>query len=183
MRLFVGIALDAEATAALRRVCERLAPAGGEVRWQSELTWHVTLQFLGEASNEQAACVVERLRAIDAERVPVSLSGLGFFERAGIFFADVPATAELLALERKVSAATCMCGFLPDSRAYHPHITLAKAKGRNPRALARLQKEAERGKFALEAEFVAREFLLYESFPGPDGSRYEVREGFALSPG
>ena len=29
--------------------------------------------------------------------------------------------------------------------------------------------------------FTANEFLLYESFPGPGGSRYEVRERFALS--
>ena len=219
MRLFVGIALDAATTAALGGVRERFTAAGGEsVRWASETTWHVTLQFLGEASAEQAACVVERLRGVKAERVPVRIAGLGFFERAGIFFADVEVTAEMLALEQKVTAATRGCGFVPEARAYHPHITLAKAKGRNARGMEGLrravekthpirQKTADKGGapggggarglsdspisehrgdvghpeyFLRTAQFVAGEFLLYESFPGAEGSRYEVRERFGL---
>jgi RNA 2',3'-cyclic 3'-phosphodiesterase len=180
MRLFVGIALSEEATQALRGVRERFAEAGGDVRWQAEATWHVTLQFLGETSAEQAACVTQRLRAVQADRVPVRVEGLGFFERAGIFFADVPVTVELLALEQKVTAATRGCGFVPEARAYHPHITLAKAKGRNARAMDGLRRAVERAGFALAAEFAAGEFLLYESFPGLEGSRYEVRERFGL---
>jgi RNA 2',3'-cyclic 3'-phosphodiesterase len=183
MRLFVGIALDEEATAALCAVREQFAAAGDEVRWASEATWHVTLQFLGETSEEQAACVVDRLRAIEAERVPVRIAEVGFFGRAGIFFADVRVTAELLALEQKVTAATRGCGFVPEARAYHPHITLAKAKGRNARAMDGLKKVVEKATLALAAEFAAGEFLLYESFPGPEGSRYEVRERFCLGPG
>jgi hypothetical protein len=31
--------------------------------------------------------------------------------------------------------------------------------------------------------FVAKEFLLFESFPGSEGSRYEIRERFALKDG
>lgn len=180
MRLFIGIALDERATAMLRGVRERFAAAGGEVRWAAEETWHVTLQFLGEASAEQTACVVERLRRIEADRVPVRIEGLGFFERAGIFFADVPVSAELLALQQKVTAATRGCGFVPEARAYHPHITLAKAKGRKTKAMSPLYKAVEKEKFAPKSEFVAEEFLLYESFPGPEGSRYEVRERFGL---
>jgi RNA 2',3'-cyclic 3'-phosphodiesterase len=182
MRLFVGIALDEAATAALRSVLERFAGSGGEVRWAAEATWHVTLEFLGEASEEQAACVVERLRAVEADRVPVRIDALGFFERAGIFHAEVALTPELLALEQTVTAATRGCGFAREARAYHPHITLAKAKGRNPRAMEPLRRAVERAKFALTSEFVAAEFLLYESFPGPEGSRYEVRERFRLGP-
>jgi RNA 2',3'-cyclic 3'-phosphodiesterase len=198
MRLFVGIALSEAATAALRAVRERLAAAGGDVRWANEATWHVTLQFLGEAGEEQAACVVERLRGVEAEPVPVRVEGLGFFERAGIFFADVPVSAELLALQQKVTAATRGCGFRPEARAYHPHITLAKVKGRNARAMEGLKKLVERahpvrdttankdgaprngGAPGVGSEFVASEFLLYESFPGPEGSRYEVKEQFRL---
>jgi RNA 2',3'-cyclic 3'-phosphodiesterase len=180
MRLFVGIALNEETTAALRSVRERFAAAGGEVRWAVEATWHVTLQFLGEASEEPAACAAERLRGIEADRVPVRIEELGFFERAGVFYAGVGLTPELLALEQKVTAATRGCGFLPEARAYHPHITLAKAKGRRAGAMDGLRKAVERATIALKSEFVAEEFLLYESFPGPEGSRYEVRERFGL---
>lgn len=180
MRLFVGIALDENATAALRGLRERLATASDEVRWASETTWHVTLQFLGETTAEHAACVVERLRTIRAENVPIRIEGLGFFERAAIFFADVPVTGALLALQQKVTTETRGCGFVAEARTYHPHITLAKAKGRSGRAMDGLKKAVEQSKLAWSPEFVADEFLLYESFPGPEGSRYEVRERFTL---
>lgn len=182
MRLFVGIALDAASVAALCGVRERLRPLAGDgLRWPDPAGWHVTLQFLGNASEEQKTCLVERLRALEAAVVPVRIEGLGFFARTGIFYAGIALTPELLALQQKVTAATRGCGFIPEARAYSPHITLAKAKGRNPRALAPLQRAVERGKVTLAAEFLADEFLLYESFPGPEGSRYEVRDRFGLA--
>jgi 2'-5' RNA ligase len=46
--------------------------------------------------------------------------------------------------------------------------------------LAPLKKSVERSKVDVNAEFTAEEFLLYESVPGPDGSRYEVRGRFPL---
>jgi 2'-5' RNA ligase len=73
------------------------------------------------------------------------------------------------------------CGFIPEVRAWNPHITLARVKGRSgTKALAPLKKAVERTKIDLDAEFAAEEFLLYESIPGPEGSRYEVRERFPL---
>jgi RNA 2',3'-cyclic 3'-phosphodiesterase len=182
MRLFVGIALDATATETLRGLRDRLAPrAGHDVRWQPEEGWHVTLQFLGAASEEQAACVTRALSSVQTRMVPVRITELGFFERAGIFYADVAATAELLALQQSVTAATQTCGFLSESRPYHPHVTLAKAKRRGgARALAPLMQAVKHAKSPVRAEFVAEEFLLYESFLGADGSRYEVKQRFAL---
>ena len=181
MRLFIGIALAAEASDALNSVRERFEPGSGDLRWSQLESWHVTLQFLGAASEEQAACVAEKLAALRAARVPVRMAGLGFFERAGVFWAGVELSRELLALQQLVTAATRLCGFEPEERAYNPHITLARSKGRNSgRALVPLKKAVERSKIALEAQFIASEFLLYESFPGPEGSRYEVRARFGL---
>jgi RNA 2',3'-cyclic 3'-phosphodiesterase len=181
MRLFIGIALAAEASDALNSVRERFEPGSGDLRWSQLESWHVTLQFLGAASEEQAACVAEKLAALRAARVPVRMAGLGFFERAGVFWAGVELSRELLALQQFVTAATRLCGFEPEERAYNPHITLARSKGRNSgRALVPLKKAVERSKIALEAQFIASEFLLYESFPGPEGSRYEVRARFGL---
>jgi 2'-5' RNA ligase len=170
-----------EAVQALAQVRERFEAATGGLRWSAAESWHVTLQCLGQASEEQADCVLKRLGTVEAAPVPVRIEGLGFFERAGVFWAGVALTPELLALEQKVVAATRKCGLVPEERAYHPHITLARAKGRGGAgALAPLKIAVERGKTALEAEFFAEEFLLYESIPGPEGSQYEVRGRFAL---
>jgi 2'-5' RNA ligase len=182
MRLFVGVALDPVAIQALRRVREQFAPVAGDLRWSEPAAWHVTLQFLGSATAEQALCVGENLAALRAAQVPIRIAGLGFFERAGVFWAGVGLTAQLLTLQQRVTAATRGCGFVPEDRTYHPHITLARAKGRSGgRALGPLKAAMERSRIAPSADFVASEFLLYESFPGPDGSRYEVRGRFGLS--
>lgn len=184
MRLFVGIGLPPPAAEALARVGERLASAARDLRWSQPESWHVTLQFLGQTRDNQAACLAENLAAIRATPVPVRIAGLGFFDRAGVFWAGVELTPELLALEQKVVAATRRCGFLPEDRAYSPHITLARAKGRAAvRALDPVKAALERSRIALRAEFTAPEFLLYESFPGPGGSRYEIRARFPLTAG
>ncbi|HEX3986079.1 MAG TPA: RNA 2',3'-cyclic phosphodiesterase [Acidobacteriaceae bacterium] len=181
MRLFIGIAAAEEAKRALLAVRERLSCGEGNLRWAGPESRHVTLQFLGQTSEEAARCVVEKLGAVRAEPVPVRVEGLGFFERAGVFWAGVALTPELLALQQTVVAALRGCGFVPEDRAYRPHITLARVKGRaGARALAPMRKAVENDRIDLRAEFVAEEFLLYESIPGPEGSRYEVRGRYRL---
>jgi 2'-5' RNA ligase len=182
MRLFIGIALTPEVEDALRGVREKFAAGAAELRWSAPESWHVTLQFLGAASDEQAACVVQRLAGVRAAPVPVRIAGLGFFERAGVFWAAVALSTELLALQQSVVAATRGCGFAAEARAYSPHITLARAKGRSGgKALGPLRKAVEKSRVDLSAEFTAEEFVLYESLPGPEGSRYEVRGRFSLT--
>lgn len=181
MRLFVAIGLGPGAVDALRGVRERFAAAKDGLRWSAEESWHVTLQFLGAADDAQTACVTEQLSAVRASAVPGRIEGLDFFARAGVFHARVALTAELLALQQRVTAATRGCGFVPEARAYSPHITLARAKGcGGAQALAPLQRAVERARVSLAAEFVAEEFRLYESIPRPEGSRYEVRARFGL---
>jgi 2'-5' RNA ligase len=179
MRLFIGIALAPEIVHALADVRSRFESPAADLRWPSPQTWHVTLQFLGQTSKEQQACVIENLRTVRAAQVPVRIQGLGFFDRAGVFWAGVALTPELLALQQFVTAAMRNCGFVPEARAYSPHITLARTKGR-AKALDPLKKVLERTNIDLKTEFTAEEFLLYESIPGLQGSRYEVRERFPL---
>ena len=184
MRLFIGIALASDASDALARIGTQFVAASSDLRWSARESWHVTLQFLGKATAEQAACVTEQLRAVRAAAVPVRIDGLGLFERAGVFHAGVELTPEMLALQQRVVAATRGCGFLPEERAYHPHITLARVKGRGGgEALRTLRAAVERARFALHADFLAEEFLLYESVPEAGGSRYLVVERFSLNGG
>jgi RNA 2',3'-cyclic 3'-phosphodiesterase len=184
MRLFIGIGLPGPASEALAQIRVRFEPAADpRLRWSAPETWHITLQFLGASSPEQAACVIAGLGELRARPVPMRLEGLGFFARAGIFWAGVPLAPELLALQQQVVAATRGCNFVAEDRPYSPHITLARARGHaGSNALAPLKRAVERSHVSLAAAFTAAEFLLYESFPAPDGSRYEVRARFPLSP-
>lgn len=181
MRLFVGIELDEQAGRALDQVQERLAAAGGGLRWSRPGDRHVTLQFLGKADVGQFTCLQAHLAEVREQPCPVRLSGLGFFVRAGVFWAGVERTPGLLELRHKIMAATRICGFTPEMRPYHPHITLARQRGRGFSVeLRKLQQGVASGDFQMETEFLASEFLLYDSMPGAIGSRYEVRARLAL---
>jgi 2'-5' RNA ligase len=175
MRLFVGIPLSAAAIAELSAITLHLRSDGERLRWSAPDSWHITLQFLGNTVQEQYECTVAQLRRLRLPPVPIRLEGLGFFDRAGVFFAGIKVTPELLFLQERVTAATQFCGFVPEARSFQPHITLARSKGKGLRELkAKVPHELN------FTSFVAGEFLLYESFLDSAGSRYEVREQFPL---
>lgn len=181
MRLFIGIPLAPAVAEQLGGLRARLESPGDGLRWSTPESWHITLQFLGATSKSEYACVVQRLRCLHAPFVPIQLEGIGFFDRAGVFFAGIHATPALASLQALVTAATSHCGFQPEDRPYHPHITLARRKGqsngiRNLKArIESLHVTAPRF-----CAFTAPDFLLYESVPGPSGSHYEVRDRFPL---
>jgi 2'-5' RNA ligase len=179
MRLFIGIPLPSEVTDALESLARSLRSPEDGLRWSSAASWHITLQFLGETSEGTYRCVVARLREVRSPAVPVRLDGTGFFERAGVFFAGVSVSAEMLELQQHVLAATAQCGFVAEDRPFHPHITLARAKGDKRTNALRQLKQRVKEPAALPG-FAATEFLLYEVFLGAGGSRYEVRERYPL---
>jgi 2'-5' RNA ligase len=182
MRLFIGIPLADEVVDVLERLSRSLQSGHDNLRWSSSETWHITLQFLGETSAEEYGCLVPQLVEIRLPMVPVWMSGTGFFERAGVFFAGVNVSPGLQRLEKQVAAATKRCGFQADERPYHPHVTLARAKGDDRIDVLQKLKNRVRSNVELPS-FTATEFLLYQAFLGPGGSRYEVRERFPLGNG
>lgn len=181
MRLFVGIPLAADVVDELTRLTQRLRRTDDGLRWSAPESWHITLQFLGSSDRDRYECVLARLHEIHRPPVPIHLDAPGFFDRAGIFFAGVHPSTELAALERHIVAATTLCGFEPEMRPYHPHITLARSKGRSGATLRAWRTRLP--SMPQFSSFVSEEFWLYESKPTPTGSQYEVRERFTLSPG
>jgi 2'-5' RNA ligase len=176
MRLFVGIPLASTVLEELSAVSLQLQSKGDDLRWTTSESWHITLQFLGNTAEYE--CIVARLRELRAAPVAIQMEGLDFFERAGVFFAGVALTEELTALQQQVTSATAGCGFVPETRPYHPHITLARARSKGARTMRDLKARIRREpKFS---GFFAEEFVLYESHLRSTGSQYEIRERFPL---
>jgi len=179
MRLFIGVPLPAVVIDELSAISRRLRSNDDGLRWSAPESWHITLQFLGDTSLVQYECTAARLREVQVAPVPIALEGLGCFERAGLLFASVKITPELLLLQERVAAATQICGFVPGVRPFQPHITLARSKGNGQRqGLLRLKGSIPREPNF--TRFTAYEFLLYESFLDSAGARHEVRGCFPL---
>lgn len=180
MRLFIGIPLAESVVRELARVSVRFQAKDDGLRWSTPESWHITLQFLGNSDKEQLGCVFARLREVRFQPIPIRIQSLGLFDRAGVFFAGVELSPELLALQKRVTDATGHCGFASEEeRPYHPHITLARSKGGGDKRqlrklMARIHGEPKFGRF------VAEEFVLYESVTGPSGAQYTIRERFPV---
>lgn len=180
MRMFIAIPLSAQATAELSALSLQLRSGTDSFRWSAPESWHITLQFLGNISEEQYTCIVSRLSDLHLPNISITFGAFGFFERAGIFYVDVCNTERLKTLQQTITAATGLCGCTAEDRPYHPHITLARIKGKQDiHALARLKAIIPRT--PPFTTFRAETFILYESFTGPSGSRYEARESFAFN--
>jgi RNA 2',3'-cyclic 3'-phosphodiesterase len=189
MRLFVGLPLASEVLKELSEAVVRLRSTEDGLRWTSPDSWHITLQFLGGSDERHFDCLMLQLAKIHAAPVLVRLGELGFFDRARVLFVDVVPTPGLVALVQRVEKATGKCGFVAEARPYHPHITLARAKGDGRGESSSLQgsKIGIGGRRPLSGQpirfagFRATEFVLYESRTLPEGAEHLARGRFVLS--
>jgi 2'-5' RNA ligase len=180
MRLFVGLAVDDAVKETLERLTLRLRAKDDGLRWSTPDQWHVTLVFLGEVDDGKRARLVRELGTVLQSALTMRMERLSVFERAGILYAEVEVSAELLRLYESVAAAVRRVGLEIEERPYRAHITLARSRNRDGRkAIEPLRRLAEQQRLSVRWE--AKEFLLYESQLSPGGSRYVVRERFALS--
>ena len=173
-RLFVGIHPP-------RDIRERLLSSMGGVqaaRWQSDDQLHLTLRFIGEVDRHQAEDVVAALGSVRHGTFEIALSGVGSFGRhgKGALWAGVTPHDELKPLHKKLDQALARVGIAPESRAYHPHITLARLGRRAGPTEAFLERWAGLSSPA----FTIPEICLFESRLGSEGASYTIVERYPL---
>jgi 2'-5' RNA ligase len=167
-RVFVGIRVPAELAGLVADFGRANFLRAPGVRWTDPNDLHITLKFLGGVQAAVLEDVANRLAEIRMRPFKVSLAGAGFFEAAGVLFAEVLRTAELHSLQESVERAMIGSGIARDERPYRPHITLARRIGKRrisiPRGLVtRLDGFC---KDLPERSFSAQRIILYESAAG-----------------
>ena len=153
---------------------------GADFRWQDDEQLHLTLRFVGEVERAAAEDLAAALATIRADRLELRIGGVGRFEQrsSGALWAGVEPKAPLAALAAKIERACQSVGLDPERRAFHPHITLARWKGRRTREVHAFL-ETHRG---LSSEpFGADEFILFESRLSRHGAHYEAVASYPLS--
>lgn len=173
-RLFVAIRPPEEVREQLFDLMEGLP----DVRWQDDDQLHLTLRFIGEVERPVAEDIATGLQHVKFDRFSLALDGVGKFEkrRNGALWAGVQPKDQLKALAAKVERACQAAGLEPEQRAYHPHITLARWKGR----ATGLDGFLERNAALTSQPWEVGEFILYESRLGRDGAHYEAVDHFPL---
>lgn len=177
MRAFVAIDLDPVLQASVRDLIRKLEASRAEVRWTRPGGYHLTLKFLGEIDDGAVARVKAALAEVARRHRPftLKLEGTGAFPAGRvpkvlwIGAAGGPGLAALQAdLESELEAA----GFAREERAFTPHLTLGRVKGRDrlDRVLADLDGHRE----AVFGGMTAGKVALFESRLRPEGAEYRI---------
>jgi len=171
MRLFVALRPP-------RPIRERLLAAMGGVsgaRWQTDDQLHLTLRFIGDADRHMTGDIAAALAGVSQPPFEIALKGLGWFESRGrpdALWAGVTPQEPLKALHKKIDRALERVGIAPETRAFVPHITLARLR---PSA-GPLGALIEQAGVLASPPFPVDAFGLYESDLTPDGAVYSLME-------
>lgn len=142
-----------------------------DLRWQHDGQLHLTLRFVGEVDRPVAEDLAAALERVRFERFSLALDGVGKFEkrRNGALWAGVQPKDQLKVLATKMERACQSAGLPAEQRAFHPHITLARWKGKAPR----LDRFLDAHGGLSSQPWQVDEFILYKSRLGHEGAHYE----------
>jgi RNA 2',3'-cyclic 3'-phosphodiesterase len=177
MRLFAAINFTAKDRQRMGRATRRMRESELPVRWVDPDHLHMTLKFLGEVRPERVADVKAAVSQVAAKTQPFTmrLSGSGAFpttRRPKVIWLGAEASPELRCLKHDMEWELARLGFEREVRAFHPHITLGRARA-----------EARAGDFRgfedivaamdFQAEITVRNVDLMKSTLSAKGARYE----------
>ena len=112
----------------------RTLPGADRLRWTPPPGWHITLAFFGEVPEEKRSALEGRLfrAARRYPAFPLHLAGGGRFGDRVLWVGVQGARRTLVRLAGSAAAAGRREHLGLEERAYHPHLTLARARGRTP---------------------------------------------------
>jgi 2'-5' RNA ligase len=133
VRIFFGVFPPPQIAQAIVAMRDRAQKAmGGEhAKWEADEKLHLTLQFLGEETEERAARALELARTVHHAPFSLTVGGFGVFPNASrphVLWLGVQ--GDVAPLANALGAALATEGFLIETRAYHPHVTIARLRGR-----------------------------------------------------
>lgn len=151
-----------------------------DFRWQEDEQLHLTLRFVGEVDRPVADDLADALGAIRAQAFSVRIAGVGRFEQrsSGALWVAAEPKAPLAALAAKIERVCQGVGLEPQRRAFHPHITLARWKGRRTREVAGY---LERRRGLVSETWDVERFALFESRLSRHGAQYDEVATYPLA--
>jgi len=186
MRTFVAIDITEETRAALEKAQRSMSGLPG-IRWARPANIHLTLKFLGEVADAVIPQVFEVMReaVADVEPFEFSVRGLGFFpqrRRPRVIWAGVDSGEQPLGLiAERLNAGLGDIGVPPERRAFRPHLTLGRVRGRIERdAVTAAFRDVGGDDFGVCR---AGELVLYMSELRPEGARYTRLGGVGFQGG
>jgi 2'-5' RNA ligase len=185
MRIFIALDIPGEIRARIMEYMDHARGLAPEARWARPEGLHVTLKFVGQASDAKVQEIKTALAGVKATPFEMNFANAGFFpspKSSRVFWIGVQADEALPRLASAIDQELKKLGIPCEEKAYHPHLTLARA-GSGAGGHHQLKPLAPLLQVKTPPQFgtmTAREFFLYQSEPQRGGSRYIKLQRFAL---
>lgn len=189
MRTFIAIEISDQILAALEQIQSHLKYSGADVKWVEPKNIHLTLKFLGEASEEKCGKIKSVLDEIGHSIKPfeISLKDVGAFPKIDyprvIWVGLDKGAKESTELARAIDEKLSKLGFECESRPFAAHLTLGRVRSSKNREALREKIESIDMAGARGQGQVARSVVLFQSTLAPHGSIYsKLHETTFLAP-
>jgi 2'-5' RNA ligase len=176
-RLFIAIDTPSSVRPLLIEARNRMKTIRTDVKWESDDKLHCTLKFLGDTDAGIVSDIQLRLQEIAGtfSRITVAYSGLGTFpnrREPRIIWAGIrDPQSTLTTMAKSIDQAMTAFGFEQERRAFSPHVTLGRVKGRH--GIGELLDTLETITFDCPPVLI-HEMLLVKSELRPSGSVYSI---------
>jgi RNA 2',3'-cyclic 3'-phosphodiesterase len=176
MRLFTGLEIPEEVAFDLSFMQGGIPGA----RWIDPENFHLTIRFIGDIDHRLARDITDALDSSDIKPFQLSLKGVGVFGGSNphSLYVGIEDNGELKRLQAQHDRLLQVLGLPAEGRKFIPHVTLARLKNPDPRAL---QRYVELHNLYRSKPFEVEEFVLFNSRPLRGGGPYGIQESYALS--
>lgn len=177
IRLFAAIAIPGNIGEGLARRQSGVTGA----RWSPLENLHVTLRFVGAASENLADDLDAELGAISSEAFDLTLAGVGVFSdgpEPRAIWAGIADSPPLRRLAGRCETAARRAGMAPDRRPFRPHVTLAYLSGADPAGVAAW---VQSHNLLKSPAFRVGAFGLYSSWRTDSGQVYRLERSYSLA--
>ncbi|WP_426267553.1 RNA 2',3'-cyclic phosphodiesterase [Sphingomonas sp. LHG3443-2] len=174
-RLFVALPLPGDIADSLLDLMD-----GPErLRWSPAEQLHLTLRFIGEVDGDTAEDVAAALSSLRFEPFELRLKDVGQFhhKRSGALWAGIEPREPVATLAARIDRAVASAGLAPETRAFVPHVRLARWSGPAPD----LQPWLSRHGTLTSPPWTVRGFTLLESHLGRHGAHHEPMATFGAA--
>ena len=177
IRAFIAVEIDPLVLRKISDAIEQLQPRIQNVRWVPESNLHVTLKFLARIEEAQVDQITSALHEDLRLFSPfvISAKGLGTFpnsRRPHVLWVGLEGT-RLGVLAATVERALDPLGFLPEKRAFQPHLTIGRWR-ESQKAPRQLADELARWRDHNFGDSTVTAVTLFQSILKPHGAEYRA---------
>ncbi|MBF0520153.1 MAG: RNA 2',3'-cyclic phosphodiesterase [Nitrospirae bacterium] len=184
VRAFIAVNIDEALREKIAALVSGLTLLG--VKWVRAENLHLTLKFLADISESEAAKVVDTLNnaLYEIKSFDITLKGIGAFpneRRPKVIWVGITNAENLSKLQGRIDDCLSEVGFKREERDFSPHLTIGRVK--TPDGSSDFSLKTQKIKDAVFGDMKVDTVYLMKSDLFPAGPTYSELKSFKLIPG